>query len=558
MKQIVQHTLAILTPKERRRLGTLTVLDVLISILDILFLALLVFIIHFYTEPAATFRLPFISASPAGGHSLLLISFFLLLFSVKNLLGFLIYRAQCRFVCRVATRLSHDKLRQYQQGDYNAYINIDSAAHTRKISYEPTEFCQHIVSGLQQILTQTALISFTIAAMIIYNAQIFLYLFIILLPPVIAVFYLLKNKLRSVRAHAKTSIEKSAQYLQEAVAGFVESNVYDKNDFFLRRYVQYQQRFNGHLADLLIAQGIPTRMIEVFALLGLFTLVAIYTWGGGAGAATLVTIGAFMAAAYKIIPGIVKILNLGSQVRTYAFTIRDLLPVKGNEYSAPPATTQIPVDEIHSIRFEQVSFSYGEQKIVNNISFSLSPGDFLGIHGPSGKGKTTLLNLLLGFLTPARGRICINDRSMTPEDLRHCWPQIAYVRQQSFLLHDTLLHNVILDEKKHDEKKLHCALRFSGLTALIESLPAGLETIVAEHGKNFSGGQRQRIALARALYKKTKLIILDEPFSELDEAAEKAMLAHFQRLAGEGHIIILITHNSRSLSYCNKKLSPDA
>lgn len=559
MKHIFKNTLAILNHQERRRLGVLAILDILISIMDIVFLALLVFIIHFYTQAGEAGRAPFLPSWLRDDHSLLLITLFLLLFSTKNLLGFLIYRAQCRFICRVATRLSHDKLMQYQAGEYAAYINIDSAAHTRKISHEPTEFCQHIMGGLQQIVTQTVLIVCTIVAMIIYNATIFLFLFIILLPPVIAIFYLIKNRLRSMRAHAKTSIEKSLQYLQEAVSGYVESNIYNKNDFFLQRYVRRQQQFNKYLADLLIAQGIPTRMIEVFALLGLFTLVALNKWNGGAGSTTLVTVGAFMAAAYKIIPGIVKILNLGSQVRTYEFTMHDLLPANSTT-AAPPAVTATAasIDTIRSIRFEQVHFSYDRQPVLSNCSFTMEPGDLLGISGPSGKGKTTIVNLLLGFLAPEQGNIFINQAPADAMARRTYWQRIAYVKQQSFLMHDTLLRNIILDEDAYNEKRLQCALHSTGLSALVKSLPAGLDTLVAENGKNISGGQRQRIALARALYKNADLVVLDEPFNELDEASEIMLLQHFRELARAGKMIILITHHKNSLSFCTKTISLDA
>jgi ABC-type bacteriocin/lantibiotic exporter with double-glycine peptidase domain len=559
LKHIFKNTLAILHQQERQRLGVLAILDILISVMDIVFLALLVFIIHFYTQAGAG-AASFLPGWLRNDHSLLLITLFLLLFSTKNLFGFLVYRALCRFICRVATRLSRDKLMQYQAGAYAAYINIDSAAHTRKISHEPTEFCQHIMGGLQQIVTQTVLIVLSIVAMIMYNATIFLFLFIILLPPVIAIFYLIKNRLRSMRIHAKTSIEKSLQYLQEAVSGFVESNIYNKNDFFLQRYVSCQQQFNKYLADLLIAQGIPSRMIEVFALLGLFTLVALNKWSGGAGSTTLVTVGAFMAAAYKIIPGIVKILNLGSQVRTYEFTIHDLLPANTAAVAASaamPATTPAPANTIQAIRFEQVHFSYERQPIVNNLSFTLEPGDLLGISGPSGKGKTTIVNLLLGFLAPAQGHIFINNAPAGAAAGRAWWQRIAYVKQQSFLIHDTLLRNIILDEKTYDEKRLQCALQSTGLAALVASLPGGLDTLVAENGKNISGGQRQRVALARALYKNADLIILDEPFNELDEASEITLLQHFQQLAQAGKMIILITHHRNSLSFCTKTISLD-
>jgi len=483
---------------------------------------------------------------------MLLITIFFLLFSIKNIAGFLVYRAQCKFVCQVATRIAENKLSNYQEGSYESYINTDSAAHIRRIGYQPIDFCQHVLGGIQQIITQVVLIILTIIAMLVFNASMFLLLFVILLPPVVAVFYVIKNRLRTARSNAQTNIEKSLQYLHEALAGFVESNIYQKNRFFLQRYVAYQRRFNKYLANVVIVQGIPSRMMEIFALLGLFILIAINQWSNGNGAA-IITVGAFMAAAYKIIPGIVKILNTMGQIKNYEFTIADILAT-GTSAENKPA---IAPEKIHDISFQQVYFSYAGTAVLKGTSFSVQRGDFLGIAGQSGKGKTTILHLLLGFLKPSSGNVVVNHHNTGTHERRAYWNNISYVKQQSFLIHDTLLKNIVLDQTVPDEARLQSAIAAAGLVDLVNSFPEKMEKVIAEDGRNISGGQRQRIAIARALYKEADLIILDEPFNELDEASEIRLLHHFKQLSQAGKMIILITHNKSSLSFCNKTVSLD-
>ncbi|HXO73649.1 MAG TPA: ATP-binding cassette domain-containing protein, partial [Puia sp.] len=202
-------------------------------------------------------------------------------------------------------------------------------------------------------------------------------------------------------------------------------------------------------------------------------------------------------------------------------------------------------------------FSYNGQPILERQDLEIREGDFIGISGPSGKGKTTLLNLLLGFLEPDSGEICINEIPAGMSDRRRYWERISYVKQQSFLLHDTLLHNITLNGKAADPGRLSNVVETAGLSALVESSPEKWEKVIAENGKNISGGQRQRIAIARALYKAADLIILDEPFNELDNASEIKLLKSLQQLASEGKLIILITHSRDSLSYCNKIISLD-
>ena len=111
----------------------------------------------------------------------------------------------------------------------------------------------------------------------------------------------------------------------------------------------------------------------------------------------------------------------------------------------------------------------------------------------------------------------INEKSLHSQELKMFWPAIAYVRQQCFLLHDTILQNIILSEEGYDRQRLQYALQHAGLETLLQQGHEGLEKIILENGKNISGGQQQRIALARALYKRPDLILLDEAFSEMDE-----------------------------------------
>jgi ABC-type bacteriocin/lantibiotic exporter with double-glycine peptidase domain len=291
-------------------------------------------------------------------------------------------------------------------------------------------------------------------------------------------------------------------------------------------------------------------LIEVFAVAGLFILIALNKWLNN-GPTDLITIGAFMAAAYKVIPGIVKILNLNGQMHTYAYTATDLLQL------------QKPINEkvksknekgIGSIIFNNVSFRYKDEWLLKNISLSIKSGDFLGISGISGKGKTTLLNLLLGFIKPLTGEISINKG---PEDLQHYWANISYVKQQNFLINDTIKKNITLTDEATEEKKLNDIIKLTGLEELVNSDPQGINKLIMENGKNISGGQRQRIAIARALYKEAGLIILDEPFSELDDLSQECFLQHFKNLSESGKIVILITHDKKSLSFCNQTISLD-
>jgi len=550
LKRLITTILTILDSKEKLKAALLICLDFIISVLDIAFLGLLLLIINFYTKNSAV-SISIFHFEPAK-NSLLLIGVFFVVFSFKNWIGYLITKAQNTFFYGIASRLSRQNIWRYLRDDYIKFTHVDSSIHIRKISQQPIEFSNYILTNLQQIIAQGMLILLTIIAILFYHPSLFILLFMLLSPPVIVLAYFIKRKLKHIRAQAKTTYVKTIQHLQEALSGFIESNIYHKNSFFVDRYYSYQQQLNNSIATQQSLQGLSSRLIEIFAVLGFLILIAINKLSTHAPAIDLLSIGVFMGASYKIIPGIVKILNSISQIKTYEFVLDDLLPDDRKEV----LSTELPPN-INDIKFDNVEFKYNNRPVLNNFGFEIALSDFAGVSGKSGQGKTTLVNLLLGFLKQSKGTISLNHTATTADERKQHWPHIAYVKQQSFFINDSVLKNITLTDDEYNVDKLAEVIAFCGIDALLAQYPEGINKMITENGKNISGGQRQRIMLARALYADFDLLILDEPFSEMDETAEKEMLVQLQALAKKGKMILLITHSSNSLTYCNKIISLD-
>ena len=553
MKEKLKHILHILTPTERKQFWVQIVLNILISIADIGALVFLLLIINFYINNGSNPGIDLLPAWMADRESAALIAMFFIFFSIKNFLGILISNWQFKFIGKVAVRISKEKLDSYLAGDYSEFVNIDSAEHIRKIAFQPFEFCQHILSGIQQIIIQAFLILITVIAIVTFNAKLFLLLFLILLPPVTLVFFFIKRKVSAAKKNIHSANESSIRFLLDALKGYVEGNIYQRNDFFSERFAIARQQFSKYVFTSLSVQSMPGRIIETFAVLGLFILIVIVKWTGVNDSSTLITIGAFMASAYKIIPGIVKIINETTQMKAYDFSIYDLY--NGNNKNEADNFTRS--DPIKSLELKNVSFKYKDQSILRNLSFCINCRDFVGISGRSGRGKTTVVNLLLGFLTPDKGNILINGNEVSPSEIKKHWPVISYVRQQPFLIHDTILKNITLNEKQPDTPTLDQALKYSGLKDFLTDFPEGVNKLITENGKNISGGQQQRVAIARAIYKNADIVFLDEPFNELDETSAISLVKYFKDLASSGKIVVMITHDSTSLSYCNKIISLD-
>jgi ABC-type multidrug transport system fused ATPase/permease subunit len=552
LKQILKDVFKILSTKETQKLWRLTVADVFISILDIVFLIVLLYVINFYTQSTSQVSTKYFSPALFHEYPVILISLFLLLFTLKNILGFFISKAQFNYVYNIASRISRDNLFQYLNGPYTDYIHVDSSVMNRRISQQPIEFCHYVLNGFQQIFSQTALVLITIIAVVIFNPLLLPLLILILMPPVFLVSFFIKKKLHEGRLQGKKMSEKSMQHLQEALTGFVESNLNSKNDFFTSRYYRFQSKLNYYLSERLIIQSMPTRFIEVFAVFGFFLLILLNFFTSHHYAIPLVTLGALMVAAYKVIPGIVKITNLAGQIKTYAYTVRGLT----NSDETSPEKNDNP-QSIFSIGFENVYFDFGDKSVLKSFSLKMEKGDMIGVSGISGRGKTTLVNLLLGFLSPDQGDVYVNGQVADTGARRRFWQRISYIKQQPFFLHGSVAENITLEESSYDKKRLNDILIQTGIDQIIHLFPEGLDTIIAENGKNLSGGQRQRFILARALYKDFDLLVLDEPFSELDKAAEMELLKQLRNLAGMGKIILLITHNTDAFSFCTRKIQLD-
>lgn len=549
MNKIFTNTIRLLTQEEKKQFFLLTLTDAVICILDIFSLAALVYLINFYLHPEGAYQGQF-DALLKDYPAVLPVGIFFLFYSIKNFAAYQLTKQQYKFVYRVASRISEKKLFAFLEGPYQQY-QTDTAVLIKSISQQPVEFAHYVLAGLQQIITQSILIGCTVLAIVFFNASLFLLLLLILLPPVVLLSFLIKKTTRNFRGQTKTNSEKALQYLKEGLAGFIESKIFKRSDFFTSRYSDRQQQLNNSLSNLQAVQAVPGRLMEVFTVAGLFVLIAISSFWGPS-VISLITVGAFMAAAYKIIPGVVKILNSTGTIRAYEYTIAGI-----NNTEAAPTSPQSAVENINTIACKNISFTFGDQAILSNFNCYLQQGDFIGINGISGRGKTTLIHLLLGFEQCKSGQILFNDIALDAGNVAAYWPQIAYVKQQTFLIHDTVLANITLSNSGVDNERLEYAVAASGLTEMIAQYPEGLEKIITENGKNISGGQRQRIAIARALYKKAGLLILDEPFNELDNNSENKLLLHLQELSKAGTIIILVTHNTKSLLFCNKIISLD-
>ena len=195
------------------------------------------------------------------------------------------------------------------------------------------------------------------------------------------------------------------------------------------------------------------------------------------------------------------------------------------------------------IRFENVTFGYGGEDVLSGVTLDIPARRLTAIVGPSGAGKTTLADLVIGLVRPGGGRITVDDVPLASLDLDAWRGGIGYVPQELVLLHDTILANVTLGDPAVSREAAEAALGNAGVRDFVKSLPDGLATVVGERGGRLSGGQRQRISIARALIRQPKLLILDEPTTALDPETERAICRTLRDLA-RSVTVLAISHQT--------------
>lgn len=298
-------------------------------------------------------------------------------------------------------------------------------------------------------------------------------------------------------------------------------------------------------------QQLPKSIYEIALVIGAFILLLFQIKNKDfSEALTLMLV--FLVASGRLIPALMKMQTSVILIRGYQTgsemvieLIEELSKDQSIEICIP---RQFDLASAPAIKFDSVSYSFEGQLVpaVNNFTFEIAPGQLVALVGPTGSGKTTLIDLMLGFYKPDSGTINFKtkDSIVKPESIKN----VAYVPQMPVLVAGTIRDNIIFGDIKEDidSNKLNSAIRNSGLELVIKKLPNGINTLLDQIGNSISGGELQRISIARALYLESKFIVLDEATSALDGTMEKNITDHLNTLK-EFATIVLVAHRLSSI-----------
>ena len=346
------------------------------------------------------------------------------------------------------------------------------------------------------------------------------------------------------------------QHLQQGLGSVKDIKVLGREKEFLAQYWTHNSgnALMGQRQYLL--EALPRLWLEVLTVVGLSALVAVMIAQGKPTERFVPTLGLFAAVTFRVMPSVNRIVS-GIQ------NVQFFLPVVDSLYNELQTLhSQLQADIVSEAPFllneglviRDLSYRYPstEAPALSGINLSVRKGTSIGIIGTTGAGKSTLVDLILGLLTPTNGTVKVDGVDIHT-NLRGWQAQLGYVPQSIYLTDDTLRRNVAfgLENEQIDESAVLRAVRAAQLEPWVCQLPQGLDTVVGERGVRLSGGQRQRIGIARALYHDPQVLVLDEATSSLDGATESAFMNGVEVLRGEKTLII-VAHRLSTVSQCDR------
>ena len=484
----------------------------------------------------------------------------LLSFLLKFIFLLLSFYQIFKFSAMQQLKLQKRLMKYLLEQDYEEFIQSKTGEALASIT-SFTRTYEMVLSSLLQLLSNffvvssviliLAFVSFKSLAALFISVGLFLYLFN----------FLFGSKIQKYGAAFMKGVTRMTKGVSETLLGLKEIKTLNKEKFFRESFDEGAEALANSQFKLNVLSTVPRNLIEVILIAFLVSLVGITIYTDGDLAEVLVVLGVFVAATIRITPMISQIQvsfnNLAFGRDPISSLYKDLLTKreKSSNYNLSKNFNAIQGKEtFKEIILKGVSYSYpnSNENSLNDISIKIEKGDYLGFVGPSGAGKTTLIDVLLGLLRPSKGTIEFNGKDIQ-SDLQSWRAFIAYLPQEIFLIDDSIEQNILLGEEVIDgtKNKLKDSISSSMLDKFISTLPEKMETRLGDRGVRLSGGQRQRVALARAFFHEREILVLDESTSSLDAKTEDEIIQQLLSIKGQ-RTIISISHRIRTLKNCDR------
>lgn len=454
-----------------------------------------------------------------------------------------------RFSYNTQMKLSTRLLAAYMKEPYTFHLNHNIAILQRSLHEDTSRFMQVILYALE--LGAEFAVS---GALVIYLLVISKSITIIVLgflAVFVGIFLIVSRKYSRRLGFENQGYQgKIFQWMNQALGGIKEIKILEREAYFTDEFRKYWGKYARGLRIARTISILPKYTVEAVSMTGLLVAVIVKLLFGEADSVYFISqLAAFAVAAMRLMPSVGRINEHASNM-LYALpsvdlVYHDLVGIEGlraNEEGEREADWQSDWRLQRGICVQDVSYHYPdtEEWVLKDVKFTIKKGTTVAFIGSTGSGKTTMVDIILGLLTPVKG-VVMADEVNIHEQPKTFHAQVGYIPQTIYLSDDTIRNNIAfgVQEGQIDEAAVSAALEKAQLKEFIDGLPHGLDTIVGDRGVRLSGGQRQRIGIARALYHDPEILVLDEATSALDNETEAAVMEAIEHLQGMKTMIII-------------------
>tara|TARA_B110000008_G_scaffold279998_1_gene330505 strand:+ start:1754 stop:3538 length:1785 start_codon:yes stop_codon:yes gene_type:complete len=452
---------------------------------------------------------------------------------------------------RVSVRL----LRQYLYRPYSFYLDNNTSELSKNILNEINRSIGGTILPALNVLSKLLVTLFIFILLVYIDPKIALFSTVVLAFAYGLIYKFVRKKLQNIGVETNEVNFQMYKIANESMSGIKDIKLRGIEEEFVHRFNIPSEKFGTYLAQRTVIALLPRYLLEVIAFSGIISVMIFFVSTGYTTAEILPIVSLYAMAGFRLLPAVQQVY---SGITIFKFN----LPALENLYSDLSKTTiesedfedRVPLKIHEKITINNLSFSYLDNKnpILKKINFSIDVNTTIGIVGSTGSGKTTLIDVLLGLLSPDSGTISLDGVEIDDANMRSWQQGLGYVPQSIYLNDDTIERNIAfaVPLEKIDKVLIKKAAKLANLDKFISTLPNQYETFVGERGIRLSGGQRQRIGIARALYHNPSVLFLDEATSSLDSITENAIMDAIHNLSHK-KTIIMIAHRLTTLKECD-------
>lgn len=478
---------------------------------------------------------------------LVLLLSLIVFYIIKNIIQSKIIQKQSRFIYDISTRISEKLISAFLYDSYKNYNRVNKNAFFRDVFQLPVVFSNNVLFSFYTLSSELLVVIFIVCIGLYLNLVITLSALIFLLLIGLILIKIQKKKVDELNSTISGLYQENIKNLLNIFYGYIDIKATKTETHFNQKFDDSSQNYNHQLASLTAFKQTNARYFEILFVIGLSFGILFLLFKNDS-LVDLLFLSFFAGACLKIIPSFNRILSAYLDIKANSNVVDILL-----KYKAEKEKPTAKYDFNNRFSLAKVSFNFNDKTILKEIDLQINKGDFIALSGPSGNGKTTLLQLIAGLLSPTKGELVLDDIAVDSNE--NLFDYIGYVSQQPFLFHASILENITMLKKKDiDFEALKTILKTLDLSDWIDSLTHGIHTPLSLESKKLSGGQKQRIALARALYAQPKILLLDEATNQLNKELENAILKYLQRLTvAKKMTVVMVSHHSLVNQFCNKQ-----